>query len=399
VSDKAGAVDPAFENAEGVRAQQAGDPVRAARHFERAAEADPGAIQLWLNLAAARRQLGDNAGEEQALSRALAIDQRNFMANLRLGELHERRAETAKAAHHYRAVLALAAMMPERPAGLEPVLAHARDFVGTQSAAFAGVIEGALEPTRSPLASAERRRFDACLDAVLGRRRIFANQPEGLHFPFLPADEFFERRHFPWLETLEAATPAIRAELEGLMAEGLPGLEPYVAMPPGTPANKWSPLDHRVDWGALFLWRHGKPQEAALARCPETARLLDALPLARIPGRGPTAFFSILKPRTRLPAHTGVTNIRAIVHLPLIVPEGCGFRVGGETRAWVPGEAFAFDDTIEHEAWNDSDEPRAILILDTWNPHLTEAERELLCRFFEAADASGHDPGAAAAVG
>ena len=89
----------------------------------------------------------------------------------------------------------------------------------------------------------------------------------------------------------------------------------------------------------------------------------------------PTAFFSVLRPRTHLPAHNGVTNSRAIIHLPLIVPEGCRFRVGGETREWRVGEAWAFDDTIEHEAWNDSDEPRVILILDAWNPLLTEAEK------------------------
>jgi aspartyl/asparaginyl beta-hydroxylase (cupin superfamily) len=59
----------------------------------------------------------------------------------------------------------------------------------------------------------------------------------------------------------------------------------------------------------------------------------------------------------------------------LVVPEGCGFRVGGETREWRPGQAWAFDDTIEHEAWNDSDKPRAILILDVWNPLLTGPEQ------------------------
>ena len=84
--------------------------------------------------------------------------------------------------------------------------------------------------------------------------------------------------------------------------------------------------------------------------------------------------------------------MRTIVHLPLIVPPGCGFRVGGETREWKVGEAFAFDDTIEHEAWNDSDELRAVLILDVWNPHITEAERELLQTFFRVADSSGHAP-------
>jgi len=62
----------------------------------------------------------------------------------------------------------------------------------------------------------------------------------------------------------------------------------------------------------------------------------------------------------------------------LIVPPGCGFRVGGETREWQVGRAWAFDDTIEHEAWNDSDIPRAILIFDIWHPELTLMERDLV---------------------
>jgi len=77
--------------------------------------------------------------------------------------------------------------------------------------------------------------------------------------------------------------------------------------------------------------------------------------------------------------------VRSIVHLGLIVPEGCGFRVGGETREWRVGEAFVFDDTIEHEAWNRSNEDRAVLIIDVWNPHLSEHEREMICRFYGAA--------------
>jgi aspartyl/asparaginyl beta-hydroxylase (cupin superfamily) len=84
-----------------------------------------------------------------------------------------------------------------------------------------------------------------------------------------------------------------------------------------------------------------------------------------------------------------VTNTRAIVHLPLIVPEKCGFRVGGETREWEVGTAFAFDDTIEHEAWNDSDHHRAVLIFDVWNPHLTVAEQNVIASYYAAADATG----------
>jgi aspartyl/asparaginyl beta-hydroxylase (cupin superfamily) len=75
-----------------------------------------------------------------------------------------------------------------------------------------------------------------------------------------------------------------------------------------------------------------------------------------------------------------------VVHLPLIVPDGCEFRVGGETRPWRIGKAFAFDDTIEHEAWNRSNEDRAVLIIDAWNPHLSEQEREMVCRLYETAD-------------
>ena len=88
--------------------------------------------------------------------------------------------------------------------------------------------------------------------------------------------------------------------------------------------------------------------------------------------------FSILDAHTRIPPHVGVNNARLIAHLPLIVPPGCGFRVGAETRQWEPGKAFVFDDTIEHEAWNTSDQPRAVLILDIWNPYLSPAERDMV---------------------
>jgi aspartyl/asparaginyl beta-hydroxylase (cupin superfamily) len=110
-----------------------------------------------------------------------------------------------------------------------------------------------------------------------------------------------------------------------------------------------------------------------------TARTLEeVVPRCRVDGRAPTAFFSILEPNTRIPAHTGVTNTRLTVHLPLVVPPNCGFRVGATTREWIPDQAWVFDDTIEHEAWNLSDTPRAILIFDIWNPLLTAAERDLI---------------------
>jgi aspartyl/asparaginyl beta-hydroxylase (cupin superfamily) len=105
---------------------------------------------------------------------------------------------------------------------------------------------------------------------------------------------------------------------------------------------------------------------------------LSKVPMLEIPRFGPTVLFSVLAPHTTIPAHSSVTNARLVVHLPLIVPDGCRFRVGNETRPWREGKAWVFDDTIDHEAWNDSDDYRVILMIDIWNPFLSTAERELI---------------------
>ncbi len=389
---------PVAHNSLGMRALSRNDGARAAAHFEKSCAADPNEPTLWANLSSAARMMGDSAQERAALLRALACDQRHLIANVRLAELHEREGEVAAAADRWSAVSALVAPLPNKTPALDGVLAHANAFVASYRQRFGDAIDEGMRALRATLPPPERARADACIEAMLGRRRIFQHQPHGLHFPFLPADEFFRRDAFPWLPSLEAQTPAIRAELTKLVNAGAAALEPYVSMAPGTPENEWTPLDGKLDWGAFFLWKFGRRMDANCALCPLTAAAVEMLPLADMPARAPTVFFSLLAPRTRLPPHTGVTNARAIVHLPLIVPAGCGFRVGGETRAWREGEAFVFDDTIEHEAWNDSDEMRAVLILDVWNPHITQSERATLREFFAVADSSGFDPGASGRI-
>jgi hypothetical protein len=137
-------------------------------------------------------------------------------------------------------------------------------------------------------------------------------------------------------------------------------------------AESFAPME-RVP--SLARWRTGERASGALSANGGDAGA-DSQP--DVPEYGPTAFFSILDAKTRIPAHSGVSNTRLVVHLPLVIPEGCRFRVGSTTRPWRPGEAFVFDDTVEHEAWNDSDVPRAILIFDIWNPYLSTAERDLV---------------------
>lgn len=364
------------------------DFAEARAHFRAAAQADPKEAALWMNVASAERGLGDAEGERAALDQAIAIDQRNLMAQIRMAQLQQRLGERQDAADSWGKVLALASSLGDIPPALAETLEAARHFVQEHKANFAAFVEAGVADRLGAADPVARRRFQACLDHEFGRRTLFQNQCSGLHYPFLPADEFFDRQHFPWMAQLEARTDAIRAEFLAMVARDGGNVRPYVQQEAGTPQNKWTALDGSLDWGASFLWEYGVRNEAVCAACPQTVAALEALPRADIPGRAPSAFFSLLKPRSRIPAHSGVTNTRAIIHLPLVVPPGCFFRVGGETRAWEEGVAFAFDDTIDHEAWNDSDHLRVVLIFDVWNPHLSLEEQILLKQFYATADAS-----------
>lgn len=357
-----------------------GDARGAVPLLRRAAAADPSAPPIWINLAHASRAAGDDAGELAALDRALAIDPYLLPALLNKAQAHERLGQRGDATRAYRALLAASPDDAALPPPISAALAHGRALIKAEDDARIEAVAAPVAAARAAHEGADLARADAYLEQLAGRRKVYQQQPTGGHFPFLPALEFFDRSHFPWFEALEAATPAIRSELEALWHDGEESDDfvPYVAFDPTVPVNQWAELNHSPRWSAFFLWRDGEPQRENLARCPATARALDAAPLLDIGGRAPTAMFSLLKPRTRIPPHTGTTNVRTTVHLPLVVPDGCGFRVGAETREWRIGEAWAFDDTIEHEAWNDSGRPRAILILDCWNPLLTQAERAVV---------------------
>lgn len=392
MDQKAPPTEAARLNSAGMQALRSQSFAEAERLFLDAVSHDKAASALWRNVAAARRAQGNDAGELQALEAAIGVDRLDFMAWLRKAELHQRQNAEALALEAWQAVLQIAAQIGEVPPAIGGAIEVGRAFVASAMARITSSVDSEVRQLQMAMNETDSRRSGAFVDLALGRRQIYFNQCEGLYYPFLPADEFFDRSHFPWMPNAEAATADIRCELESLLASPGEALRPYVRMESGISDNKWSALDHSLDWGACFLWEYGAPNLPVLDRCPKTAAMLAALPSAHIPGRSPSAFFSILKPRTRIPAHTGVTNTRAIIHLPLIVPEGCGFRVGGETRAWREGEAFAFDDTIEHEAWNNSDAMRAVLIFDVWNPHLSGAEQELIMRYYHAADATGLNP-------
>jgi len=266
-------------------------------------------------------------------------------------------------------------------------------------AARAALFNRALQPPREAHGHAAIERIQRGLNMYLGKLpREWPHplqRPTFLLIPGLEPKPWFERERFPFLDAIEAETDAIRAEMLAVLTEGSE-LEPTVAMREDAPAAKiWGGLLNSPRWSAYHLYRDGEPIEEHARRCPRTMAALDAMPIVRIPEHSPLAMFSVLRPRTHIPPHTGVINVRLIVHLPLVVPPDCGMlRAGGEARPWVEGRAMVFDDTIAHEAWNDTDETRVVLIFDIWNPLLTEVEQQAIVVAIGAIDQFRHRYGA-----
>ncbi len=349
----------------------------------RQAEAEaPGDVDIRMQKAMARRMVGDLDGAIAALDEALAIEPYNFVALLSKGALLERTSGGKAAASVYRNALKI--LPAEPPTAFAPAIARAREVVDETTDALVAYLDAKAAGSGLTLDAATQARFDEGVRIFAGKTRPYHSDGILLTYPRLPAIPFYDRSLFPWLTELEAATDTIRAELEGALAADEKEFAPYIAYKPGEPVNQWGELNHSHRWSSYFLWKDGARQDAACERCPKTAALLDTIPMARQPGFAPTAMFSALDAHTHIPAHTGSTNTRLLVHLPLILPGPARFRVGNEMRLWEMGQAWAFDDTIEHEAWNDADKLRVILIIDIWNPYLTEAERELVTGMLNA---------------
>ncbi len=369
---------PAVLNELGVRMLGRGAPEQAHALFARAASADPHHPALWANLASSLKALGRRTEELDAIERALELEPRHLSALLQKGAYLEETGDSRNAARSYQNALACVPPGADVAPHIRDAFAHAKSVVDADLAALAKELEEPLDRIRQRHGGGQHRRVDQCLENLMGKRRVFHSQPTWMYFPELPAIEFFERSQFPWLDGLEKAAADIRTELLRVLVADREGLQAYIDFPPGLPLDQFRELNRSRRWSAYFLWNQGEAIAGHIARCPATAAALESVPRCHVQDRAPTAFFSILDANTRIPPHTGITNTRLTVHLPLVVPADCGFRVGSSSREWVPGQAWIFDDTIEHEAWNMSDTPRAILIFDIWNPLLTAAERDLI---------------------
>jgi ornithine lipid ester-linked acyl 2-hydroxylase len=164
---------------------------------------------------------------------------------------------------------------------------------------------------------------------------------------------------FLWAAELEAEWKKIRTELDQVMQyrDQMPSFQDIL--------KEVSTIQTDDNWKTYWMAGIGMDCSENAARCPETMRLLK-----KIPGMK-TAFFSILSPHKHIPAHRGAYNGILRLHLGLLVPqprEQCRIRIGNEIRHWTEGKALIFDDTFNHEVWNDTDGYRVVLFVDFARP-------------------------------
>jgi beta-hydroxylase len=190
--------------------------------------------------------------------------------------------------------------------------------------------------------------------ALKGVNRAIGRQSE------LPLQPFYDPAEFPWVAPLEAHWQEIRAELDAVLArrDALPNFQDI--------STDQQQLTDDDRWKTYFFYGYGFRSDANCARCPVSTRLIESIPGME------TAMFSILAPGKHIPPHDGPYRGVLRYHLGLRIPdaplEACGITVGGESRPWSNGQSLVFDDTYQHEAWNDTDETRVVLFVDVIRP-------------------------------
>jgi aspartate beta-hydroxylase len=353
---------------------------RALELLQRAAVAAPQDVASQHHLGRAYEAAGDAEAAATAHATAVELAPSFFLARLHLAECLERSGRLEEALAQYKRTLDEAQTQGRwrdpstTPLALRPRVEHA---VITVRQGRRALFERLFAPLRARYGPDALTRVERCVRIYLNEEtRVYVDprqRPSFLFFPGLPTSAYFDTAQIPWVPALEAATATIRAELEQLLPSSS-GRERVFATEE-LEAQNLRGLDVPPSWNGYYFYRHGERRADNCAACPGTAAALDALPLCRIRQHGPEVLFSVFTAGTHLTPHRGVTNTRTVGHLPLIVPKNCALSVGGEIHEWRVGRVVMFDDTYEHEAWNRSDTTRVVLIFDTWNPHLTEAER------------------------
>lgn len=351
------------------------DQLAAVRQFAKARDlleqlsrSVPELPDIWVKLASMQIATGDPKSALKSTESALKARPLDFPCLLMRANLLERLGRRKQAGEAYgRAVHNAPSELPDRArmALTNAKLRH-REWQNSEKDRLFEAISQKTQLTTKLIAFVE-----SSLRMIEPER----SGPTNYCYPGLGETEFFNTAMFPWAKDVEAASADICAEFQALIESQQSHLLPYIQYPENVPLNQWKALNNNNNWRAAHLFQNGNMIEKNLNKCPTTINLLSSIPQPNIPGCGPNAMFSLLAPHTHIPPHTGINNARLVCHLPLVVPEGCWFRVGSQTRAWDPEKLLIFDDTIEHEAMNPSSQLRVVLIFDIWHPALDDQEK------------------------
>jgi hypothetical protein len=363
----------------GLDALQRGEFADARRAFDEVLASGRGTAQTWLLLAESCFRQPDDARAHEALDEVLKIDARNPFALLMKGDLFRRSGDDQAAIPYYRWGLSAVEGISPLPGDLPQRVSAAASAVREIESKFESHIAARL--SEAGIGTVPPRMKEA-LAIASGRQEIYLQQPTSFYYPGLPNTAWYEGTQFGWVADFEQAADDLAAEIRPILDEGA-GIQPYVKAPKDRPSRGHSLLDD-PRWSAFYLWKDGELLADNARRCPTLMRLLELPEIPRIAGRSPMAMISILHPKTHIPPHSGMLNTRLICHIPLIVPAGCRLRVGAETRTVEFGKAMIFDDSIEHEAWNDGQETRAVLLFEIWRPELSQDERSALTVLYES---------------
>lgn len=345
-----------------------GDVRQAASLLELAAQRASDATTL-LRLATIRRSVGDLPGAVQAAAAAVELAPRNFVMSLLLGSLREATGALHASERAYRVACEFAPVDLSFQPALAKQLERARSKVAAVARWRRRLFE--WEPKGIGLTSDEERRLRQFRSNILDNLDAGPTAPPLFLIPGIRSRRYFDQSDFAGIAEVAAAADAMREEFLALIES--PGLNVTADASGNHDAESTSPAGGK--WSMIPLVRNGAVVEQFASRCPITVSVAKALDQPKLGLISPNLYFSILEPGSRIPPHIGITSARAIVHFPLIVPVGCGFRVGGETRQWEAGKAMVFDDMTMHEAWNDSSSMRVVVIADLWRPELGPAMR------------------------
>lgn len=375
------------------------DITRAQRMLQRALRGEPQHVEAALELARLLARKGEAQDARQVLEACLRVAPRAHpevpMAWLMLGALRDALDDGEGAARAWHTALERARargrwQTPEdTPEPLRQPLEAARLRAREAREAW---LDAAIAPLRARASAESLVRIDEAKAVLLGRSDRHPphprQRPKFLYVPGLPSQPYLDPDLMPWASRLRKAFVPIRQEALQVLRER-EGLAGFIDVRPGDRIENYlGGSAERPAWDAFFFYRHGKRYDANHARCPVTSEVLESLDLFRLEGQAPEICFSVLAPHTTIRPHHGVSNVRLVMHLPLIVPADCALNlVDVGEHAWREGELVLFDDTFEHEAWNRSAQPRVVLLMDCWNPHLSGLEREAVTALIQASSA------------